>query len=102
MPLPARWNWGRLGLGLAVALLILATIAWWIQRPPDPKILEEARNALHQQHPTEALRLANSYLRRAPHSVAARLCAAQAEENLDQPELALKFLQDIHEIEISD
>ena len=101
MPLPARWNWGRLGLGLAVALLILATIAWWIQRPPDPKILEEARNALHQQHPTEALRLANSYLRRAPHSVAARLCAAQAEENLDQPELALKFLQDIPESDTS-
>lgn len=95
MPLPGRLNWGRWGLAIGLILLVVGALIWWRNRPPDPKLLEEARLALDQGRSTDTLRLANIYLQRAPHSAAARLYAALAEERLLQPELALKYLQEI-------
>ena len=95
MPLPGRVNWGRWGLAIGLVLLVVGALVWWRYRPPDPKLLEEARLALDQGRSTDTLRLANIYLQRAPRSAAARLFAALAEERLQQPELALKYLQEI-------
>ncbi|MFN0017526.1 MAG: FG-GAP-like repeat-containing protein [Pirellulaceae bacterium] len=75
--------------------LLLALVVWWSRLPPDPKILEEARRALDQRRPADALQLATNYLRKAPQSVTARLYAAKAAESLGQREQALEFLQPI-------
>lgn len=95
MPQPGRVNWGRWGLIVGVVFLVAGMVVWWRNRPPDPKLLDEARTALEQGRSTDTLRLANTYLQKAPHSAAALLYAALAEQRLEQPDRALSYLQEI-------
>jgi tetratricopeptide (TPR) repeat protein len=95
MPRPSRVKLGLWGLAIGVVLLVAGVVVWWSNRPPDPKLLDEARIALEQGRSTDTLRLANTYLQKSPHSAAALLYAALAEERLEQPDLALRYLEEI-------
>lgn len=87
-----RW---RLLAGMAVlviALVLAALFTWqWLQ-PPNPALLIDADAALKDHRPDDALRLAKSYLAKAPKSAAALYLAAQAADQRRQKDEALEIL----------
>lgn len=90
-----RRNWFFALAAVLAVVLAIALVLWMRALPPSPKLLEEARLALVQQRDADALRLATSYLARAPESVAARFYAAESAHRLGRSDEALKFLEHI-------
>jgi tetratricopeptide (TPR) repeat protein len=77
---------------LVIALVSAALFTWqWLQ-PPNPALLIDADAALKDHRPDDALRLAKSYLAKAPKSAAALYLAALAADQRRQKDEVLEIL----------